>query len=206
MQPDVVTGAASRVERLERDRATTPRGRRCRRRSRGRRSPAGSWPLRCRGRGAASRTSATESATACGWLASDEPAGQRRLEALARGRFPVAQVPPEQPVELPDQAVAIRLELVEIDVVVGVGVGRRRRGCCTASASSVGQPGGVGLAQVDRDLGQRQQLPLAVGRAPHHHRVAEVGLVLNPVEVNAQRRRQLRRRGRRPRPSTSAIP
>ena len=34
--------------------------------------------------------------------------------------------------------------------------------------------------------------PCEIGRAPHDHRVAEVGLVLDPVEVDAQRRGQPR--------------
>ena len=116
---------------------------------------------------------------------------QRRLEPLARGRFPVGEMPPEQPVEVPDQAVAIRLEHVEIDVALGIGVGRVGE-ALDRLRQVLGQPIGHGLPQVHRDLGQRQKLAPAVGGAPHHHGVAEVGLVLNPVEMHAQRRRELR--------------
>ena len=112
-------------------------------------------------------------------------AGQRRLEALARGRFPVAQVPPEQPVEAPHQAIAVWTELVEIEVVLDVGLGTGVEALHRPREVGL-KPGGVGLTKIDGDLGQRERLPLGTGRPAQHHRVAEVGLVLNPVQMNPQ--------------------
>jgi hypothetical protein len=74
-----------------------------------------------------------------------------------------------------------------VDVGFGSGVEALHR------AGEIGlQLRRVCLPQIDRDLCQRQRLPLRAGRATHHHRVAEVRLVLNPVEVDPQRWRHPR--------------
>jgi hypothetical protein len=46
--------------------------------------------------------------------------------------------------------------------------------------------GGLHLAQVDGDFGQRQRTSLRVHCPPHGDGIAEVRPVLNPVEMNAQ--------------------
>jgi len=110
-----------------------------------------------------------------------------RLRNLCPTRSPSR---PEEPVEAPDQTVAIGAELIEIQVVVDV---RLRSGveALHRSRERDGKPRSIRLTQIDSDLSQRKDLPLRAGRAPHHHRVAEVGFVLNPVEVNPQGRGHL---------------
>ena len=128
-------------------------------------------------------------------------AWQRCLEAAARRRLPVGQPLPEQPVEFPDQSVAQGSEVVEgYWPVFGW---RARRGCHPRETGDgpaqkrplrIGQqrrqPFRLDLAQVDGHLRQGQHLALGVDRAPDDHRIAEVGAVLNPIEMDAQRRKR----------------
>src|SRR4030095_11616431 len=90
-------------------------------------------------------------------------------------------------IEGPEQTVAIRTELVEIQMIVDVGF-RSRVEAPDHPEQVALQPCGVGLAKIDGDLRKRQRLPLSAGRPAQHHRVTEVGLVLNPVQVDAQGR------------------
>jgi hypothetical protein len=101
-------------------------------------------------------------------------------------------VSPEQPVEVPDQAVAVGLELVEIDVLLGVRVHRPAEQA-DGAGQVLGQALGAGLTQVYGDFRQRQHLAGAVYRAADHHRIPKARLVLDPVEMDAQRRGHLRR-------------
>jgi hypothetical protein len=113
------------------------------------------------------------------------PARQRRFEPFSGGGFPLAKVAPEQAVEAPEQTVAIGTELVEIDVTGAVVVGlpdRPDRG-----RERIGNAGAIGLPHVDGDLGERHRLALQIRCPANDHRIAEVGLVLNPVEMDAQR-------------------
>ena len=123
-------------------------------------------------------------------------AGQRRLESSAGRRLPVGQPLPEQPVEFPDETVAHRTEVVQGNRPAVAG--RRRGARATRPAPKrllrIGQqrrqPFGFDLAQVDGDLGQRQHPALSIDGAPDDHRIAEVGAVLNPIEMNPQRRQR----------------
>jgi hypothetical protein len=56
----------------------------------------------------------------------------------------------------------------------------------------IGQAEGIGLTQIDGDLGQRPQPFQMVDRTPDDYRIAEAGLVLQPVEMDPQRRRGFR--------------
>ena len=73
---------------------------------------------------------------------------QRLLESLSRCRFPLGKVLPEQPVEGPHQAVAIRRERAEAHVTVAV------LGAGAQTAHRVQQlafdPGGVSLYWLGR--------------------------------------------------------
>jgi len=93
---------------------------------------------------------------------------------------------PEQPVEVPDHAVAIRAVIVQIHPPI------------VRHAVAAGAPGGarqlrgqlrrLTLAQIDRDLSKRDGVAVRIGGATHDHRIAEIGAVLNPIEMNAKRR------------------
>ena len=55
----------------------------------------------------------------------------------------------------------------------------------------VRQSRGVRVPKIDGDLGERPQPILLVDGAAQHHRVAEGRPVVDPIEVDAQRRRRL---------------
>ena len=116
-------------------------------------------------------------------------ARQRVLEPAARRLFPVAEALPEEPVEPPDDAVAERSPVVEEDApVVGrFGADRRKR-----RTDVVTNRMGRGLAKVDGELREREELTVALGGAPHGHGIAEVRPVLDPVEMDAQARERAR--------------
>ena len=50
----------------------------------------------------------------------------------------------------------------------------------------------VGLPEIHGDLRERQHPPARIGGPADDYRIAEVALVMDPVEMHAQRRRQLR--------------
>ena len=134
------------------------------------------------------QNSVTESATASGWFASDA-ARERRLKTAARRRFPLAQVLPEQPVEVPDHAIAVGPEIIQVDAAV-VG-GRGRADAPQRAPQLQTQLGGSAcrrsIAISASDIGC-----LRVGGATDDDRIAEIGLLVDPVEMHPQRRRQAR--------------
>src|SRR3954469_5886750 len=116
---------------------------------------------------------------------------QRLLESLAGGRLPFPEVLPEQAIEIPHQAVAVRCERAQPDVLMTI-----RLGAWTQRAHRLEQlaldRGDLGLPEVHRNLRQRQHLAPGVGCPANDDRIAEVAAVVNPVEMHAERRRQLR--------------
>src|SRR5262249_45010097 len=100
------------------------------------------------------------------------------------------EVTPEETVEVPDHALAIRLVLVEIHAAVVAG--RVRTDAFDRPFELMRKLSRLTLAQIDRDLGERQRLAFRVGRSADDDGVAEVGLVLNPIEMDTERRRDPR--------------
>jgi len=117
-------------------------------------------------------------------------ARKRRLETASRRGLPLAQVLPEQAVEIPDHAIAVRAEIVQVHAAI---VGRRRRPDALQRAAELHrQLGGIGLPEIDGNLGERHRLALGIGGSAHADGIAEIGAVLNPVQVDAQGRCKVR--------------
>jgi len=121
-------------------------------------------------------------------------ARQRRLESAAGLTLPVRQPLPEQPVELPDRAVAEGRPVVDDDPVAAVARnhGRAVADRCDGAGQIVDHPLARRPAQVDGQLGQRQALAPSVRGVAHRDGLAEIRLVLDPVEVQPQVRQHVR--------------
>ena len=117
-------------------------------------------------------------------------ARQRRLEAAAGLTLPVGDTLPEESVELPDGAFAERCPVLEDDAAPGLALvgadGGHRAG------EIVDQALRPRPAHVDRELGERHRLTARVGGVANRDRLSKVRLVLDPVEVQAKAREQLR--------------
>ena len=86
-------------------------------------------------------------------------------------------------------AVAPRLEGVEDERRLPGSAARRPAARATAAARCCLERRRRGLPQIDGDLRQRQRLLLLIDRAADDDRIAEAGLVLNPIEMDAQAER-----------------
>ena len=119
------------------------------------------------------------------------PAGQRFLEPAAGGGFPVTHTLPEEPVEPPDHAVPDRHPRLE-----GHSAHRhfleRLRGSTEGPSERVGERGGLDPTEVHRELGESQGSAGPIGGPPDENGLAEVRLVLDPVQVDSQARHQAR--------------
>src|SRR5262249_46309044 len=97
---------------------------------------------------------------------------------------------PEQTVEVPDHALAIRLVIVEIHA--SVVSGRVRTDAPDSAFELQRKLCWLTLAKIDGDFGERQRFAFRVCCPADDDRVPEVGFVLDPVEMNAKRRRDSR--------------
>ncbi len=112
------------------------------------------------------------------------PAGKRLLEAAPARLLPIGEALPEETIEAPEERIAQRRPTLEVEAPV-LFAGLAAEGGERPAQSFAGFHC-RGLTEIDGDFGQRQRPALAVGRAPEHHGVAEIGAVLHPVEMDAE--------------------
>ena len=171
-------------------RARAPRAGPSPRRSRGRRSRAGAGPA-SRGRAGASRSRRPRRRPPRGgwrpiarWAAPPRTGGRRR--------------PPSPPTRCQKSRLNRQITLSR----TGVHVSRATppagpsstavRGAAERPSERLAEGGGLDAAEVHGELGEGEGPAGPVGRAPDEDRLAEVRLVLDPVEVDPQARHQSR--------------
>ena len=111
-------------------------------------------------------------------------ARRRDLEAVARRRLPGLEPFPEQMIEPPDDALAKRSEVLQAHAIVqrGLEIGIDR---LEGAGQLLRHQCRIGLAEVDGNLGERERTAVRVGGAPNGDRIAEIVLVVDPVQVHA---------------------
>ena len=188
-QPRVVPGAARFVERLE----PIQPGRRARTRS------GADLQREDFGGQLAARVQIAQQRPEVGHRVGDRlrmigirlDARRRQLESVARRRLPGLEPFPEQTIEPPDDALTQRREVLQAHAIVrrGLELGVDR---LQGAGELLRHQRGIGLAEVDRDLGERERPAVGVGGPPNGDRIAEIVLVVDPVQVHAQRGEQPR--------------